>query len=69
MKILIEFDPRLLHESGSNPDELLKILANHNFKFYVVDSTTEQFELVDLEHITQNFLVKNVPTNLLCIRK
>lgn len=63
IKILIEFAPQNIREFGAQPSDLLKILRNHGFSLYEVNSENKNLELVNDEDLLK---LQNVVINLLC---
>ena len=68
LKIMLEFDPIQINDSGCNPEDLLNVLNNAGFNFSFVNSKKQVFEKSSLEDLIKKFVKKNRATNLLCQR-
>jgi len=72
LTLLLEFVPKYIRESGSNPQELLDILQKHKFEIFIIDEDSDQIQLVDDLHIligkcdTTNDVPQRI--NLICKR-
>ena len=42
IKILMEYSPPLLQASGAEPEELLKLLTDHDFKLYELNEAINE---------------------------
>jgi len=62
LKMLIEYFPQAIKESGAQPSNLLKILKNAGFSFYEVKSENKNLEPINEEYL----LKQNDRINLFC---
>ena len=69
LKIILEFDPNQIRDSGCDPIDLLNFLKNKGFNFSFSNKKRNEFESVDIDYLIKNFVEKNFPTNLLCTRE
>jgi len=68
LKIILEFDPNQIRDSGCDPIDLLNFLKNKGFNFSFSNKKRNEFESVDINYLIKQFVEKNFPTNLLCTR-
>ena len=69
LKILLEFDPNQIKDSGTTSNDLLNLLNGEGFEFFFVNQKKHEFEKCDVNFLINNFVRKGKTTNLLCIRK
>jgi FkbM family methyltransferase len=79
LKMIVEFNPPVMKESGLHPEELPKMLYDHGFKLYNISEQKRKIEQVDntkLSEMSAKMLEKShagkmvgLETNLLCIRE
>lgn len=79
LKIVLEFNPPAMKESGLQPEALLKMLQDYEFKLYNVSEERKKIEQVDATEFSEmsGRMLKNFQagieigsyTNLLCTRE
>lgn len=70
VKILTEFHPLALRESGFEPREYLDILEKHGFRFYVIDEENRSLRFAKSDELLISYNYENeLTTNLLCDRE
>jgi len=68
MKILTEFWPEGLKNSGANPAEYLQFFTEHGFKMYDVCGKTGRMKSIGASELLKTYIYeKQIETNLLCI--
>jgi len=69
LKILTEFAPGAIMDSGKDPEELPKLLEDCGFKLYDVLSEEEEIKQVSKEELLTTYAAKKRNhTNLLCVK-
>ena len=67
-KLIIEFYPPRIKESGLNPADCLKVLLQNGFKIYNVDNEIKKIEPINGDGI-EKLCEENPQTCLLCIKQ
>ena len=66
---MTEYFPKLIEKFGMNPEDIIKLLIDKDFKIYHIDNIRKKLNQVDLDYITSNFSVqKKNYANFLCIK-
>lgn len=69
IKIITEFNPVVLTDSGFCAQELLDLLVKLGFKFYCIDEENKKIEAVEVLNFLEKHDFQNgFSTNLLCLR-
>jgi len=69
ISIMTEYFPKLIEKFGMNPEDIIKLLIDKDFKIYHIDNIRKKLNQVDLDYITSNFSVqKKNYANFLCIK-
>ena len=69
ISIMMEYFPKLIEKFGMNPEDIIKLLIDKDFKIYHIDNIRKKLNQVDLDYITSNFSVqKKNYANFLCIK-
>jgi len=67
LKILIEISPLHLEDANSSPNELLDLLSQNNFKFYLANDNDDTIEFIIKENIFKKLeSVKPYSINIFC---
>lgn len=70
LKLITEFMPKAIAQSGTSPREYLKLLQKNGFKFYRLDEEKEALVLSTLSKFLVAYPSKEgFLTNILCLRK
>ena len=69
VKILVEFEPGSIVQSGCSPKELLTQIENHGFKIIPVESK-KILKIISTEELSKRFNEKNLNyVNLFCSKE
>jgi len=69
LKILLEFDLKLIADFGANPKEIIDFLSEHEFNFSLINKQNNKIEHVNESDLLFNKIEKSIYSpNLICIR-
>jgi len=68
LKIIVEFDPAMAKEFGSNPVEFIEYMVGKGFNFYELLWYNKTINPI-MPNELKKYVEKNKSTNLLCMRK
>ncbi len=70
LKMLIEFNPKLIKQSGANPRDLLVFLIKQNFKIFFTTYHPEKIEqMKSIDSLLELITTEKNLTNLICERE